>query len=208
MSSKRTALLNSAAFALIFISVAFAPAEAKLLSGHIEQIKEAEVNPQSQAEAESESKLDSRPQTPANSFPQNYVGVWHCQTLVTDSQVDTVARGTSLNCDIQFVPDKTGKVTGQWIQPGWVETQISTMSWNQKEAKVDRTSYYFGQSMVQGGSWACRSRDHFIQLSETKMECQSYIDQYIDGRYLGRYRTKSILTRASNNSVISSTSSF
>ncbi|MBP7860587.1 hypothetical protein KA183_02810 [bacterium] len=198
MFSKRTAIIKYSALMLTF-AVSFIPAEAKLLSGHIEQIKEADVqleeNPQSQA---------------SNSFPDNYIGVWHCQTTVTDSQVDTVAKGTSLACDIQFVPDKTGKVTGQWIQPGWVETQISTLSWNPKEAKVDRTSYYFGQSMVQGGSWACRSRDHFIQISESKMECQSYIDQYIDGRYLGRYRTKSLLTRAlnSNNGVISTTSAF
>ncbi|MCW5822661.1 MAG: hypothetical protein KIT34_07635 [Cyanobacteria bacterium TGS_CYA1] len=198
MSSRPRFLLNYAIAALTIWSVSYLPAQAKLLSGHIEQIKEVET-PQQE---------DPNTKSVSNSFPENYIGVWHCQTLVTDSQVDTVVKGTSLACDIQFVPDKTGKVTGQWIQPGWVETQISTLSWNPQEAKVDRTSYYFGQSMVQGGSWACRSRDHFIQLSETKMECQSYIDQYIDGRYLGRYRTKSVLTRATANQVISTTSAF
>lgn len=198
MSSRLKQIAKSTVLALTLLSVSFAPLHAKLLSGHIEQIKEVEATP----------KEDTKPNSVSNSFPENYIGVWHCQTLVTDSQVDTVVKGTSLACDIQFVPDKTGKVTGQWIQPGWVETQISTLSWNPQEAKVDRTSYYFGQSMVQGGSWACRSRDHFIQLSENKMECQSYIDQYIDGRYLGRYRTKSVLTRATNNPVISTTSAF
>lgn len=197
MFPKRTAIIKYSALMLTLITVSFIPAEAKLLSGHIEQIKEAEAQPQE----------NPQPQA-SNSFPDNYVGVWHCQTTVVDSQVNTVAKGTSLACDIQFVPDKTGKVTGQWIQPGWVETQISTLSWNPQEAKVDRTSYYFGQSVVQGGSWACRSRDHFIQISESKMECQSYIDQYIDGRYLGRYRTKSLLTRATTNPVISTTSAF
>lgn len=197
MLPKRTAIIK---FSALMLTLAFAgsiPVEAKLLSGHIEQIKEVEAQPQENAQSQ-----------PSNSFPENYVGVWHCQTTVVDSQVDTVAKGTNLACDIQFVPDKTGKVTGQWIQPGWVETQISTLSWNPKEAKVDRTTYYFGQSVVQGGSWACRSRDHFIQISENKMECQSYIDQYIDGRYLGRYRTKSLLTRATSNPVISTTSAF
>lgn len=197
MSSRQRLLLNYAVIALTIWSVNLLPAHAKLLSGHIEQIKEAET----------QEREDQKTPSVSNSFPENYIGIWHCQTLVTDSQVDTVVKGTSLACDIQFVPDKTGKVTGQWIQPGWVETQISTLSWNPQEAKVDRTSYYFGQSMVQGGSWACRSRDHFIQLSENKMECQSYIDQYIDGRYLGRYRTKSVLTRATANQVIS-TSAF
>lgn len=195
--SKSALLLSFVLLTLQSVLGSNAPVQAKLLNGHIEQIKEAEAD----------NGEDINNPKVSNSFPQEYIGLWRCQTSVTDSQVETVAKGTTLACDIQFVPDKTGKVTGQWIQPGWVETQVSTLSWNPQEAKVDRTSYYFGQSAVMGGSWACRSRDHFIQLSKDKMECQSYIDQYLDGKYLGRYRTRSILTRVNSDSSVLSTAS-
>ncbi len=185
---------------VLIASTCLLPAQAKLLNGHIEQIKEVDLD----------SNSNSNKSQANTSFPEEYIGLWRCQTSVIDSQVETVSKGTTLSCDIQFVPDKQGKVSGQWIQPGWVETQISTLSWNPKEAKVDRTSYYFGQSMVQGGSWACRSRDHFIQIAQNRMECQSYIDQYLDGKYLGRYRTQSILTRIENqnNAVITTSSAL
>jgi hypothetical protein len=130
---------------------------------------------------------------PPNSFPENYAGRWQCVTRVIDSAVDTVAVGTELVSEVSFVEIPDGRVIARWAQPGWTETQASAMSWSSREAQTDRTSYYFGEGM--NGSWASRSRDHFMQTGTDRLDCKSYVDQYIDGRYVGRYRTVSVLSR-------------
>jgi len=137
---------------------------------------------------------------PPNSFPANYSGRWQCVTRVVDSAVDTVTIGTEMKSEVCFVDVPEGRVVARWVQPGWTETQASAMSWSSREAQTDRTSYYFGEGM--DGSWASRSRDHFMQVGTDKLECKSYVDQYMDGRYIGRYRTISVLSRVGTVNTI------
>jgi len=130
---------------------------------------------------------------PPNSFPVNFSGRWQCVTKVVDSAIESVAIGTELSSEVNFVEVQDGRVIAHWLQPGWTETQASAMAWSSREAQTDRTSYYFGEGM--NGAWASRSRDHFMQVGTDRIECKSYVDQYMDGRYLGRYRTVSVMTR-------------
>jgi len=137
----------------------------------------------------------SGPVPPPDSFPAGFVGTWQCVTRVTSSAVETVNPGTTLASEVRFVaePGGKGKVKAVWVQPGWTEAQAAAVAWNDSEARVDRTCYYYGEGM--NGSWASRSRDHFVRKSPDTIECDSYVDQYLDGRYLGRYRTISVLTK-------------
>lgn len=143
------------------------------------------------------------PITPPNSFPAGFEGRWHCVTRVIDSAVDTIAVGTELVSEVNFVRLQGGRVVARWLQPGWTETQASAVKWNENEARVDRTSYYFGEGM--NGSWGSRARDQFVQTGSLSMECKSYVDQYLDGNYIGRYRTISVLTRAGTVDTIAQT---
>ncbi|MCA9816862.1 MAG: hypothetical protein R3C24_14490 [Cyanobacteriota/Melainabacteria group bacterium] len=136
------------------------------------------------------------PNLPANSFPSTFLGRWHCVTEVVDSYVRDVGVGTKMVSEVKFSRKPDGRVVADWLQPGWTESQAFAVTWSDKEARVDRTCYYFADGMQ--GAWASRSRDHFIMQEPAKMVCKSYIDQYIDGRYLGRYRTVSVLTRLIN----------
>jgi len=132
----------------------------------------------------------------SNSFPSGYEGSWHCISVVTDSAVDSVKLGEQIISDINFQRCPDGRVTAHWNQPGWTETESAITSWNSFDSMIDRTSYYFGEKM--NGGWAARSRDQFQQTKPDEMVAQSYVDQYIDGQYLGRYRTKSVLRRTAN----------
>lgn len=143
------------------------------------------------------------PITPPNSFPAGFEGKWHCVTKVIDSAVDTIAVGTELSSEVNFVRLPGGRVVARWLQPGWTETQASAVKWNENEARVDRTSYYFGEGM--NGSWGSRARDQFVQTGSLSMECKSYVDQYLDGNYIGRYRTISVLTREGTVDTIAQT---
>ncbi len=128
-----------------------------------------------------------------NTFPRSFEGTWKCETLVTESGVDTVMAGSKLVSDVQFARTADGRIVARWNQPGWTETQANAMTFNAKEARVDRTSYYYGEGV--NGAWAARSRDHFVQIGPDTIAVKSYVDQYIDGQYVGRYRTASMLHR-------------
>jgi hypothetical protein len=132
-----------------------------------------------------------------NSFPPSYAGHWRCLSQVVDSSVDSVPVGDKNISEIIFARLNDGRVAAKWNQPGWTETKASISSFNNKEAKLDRTNYYFGNR--QAGAWAARSCDHFTMVSPTQIIADSYIDQYQDGTYLGRYRTQSILVKVSES---------
>jgi hypothetical protein len=127
----------------------------------------------------------------ANSYPDAFQGSWHCVTTVTDSGVQTVLAGQIMTSDVKFAKVPDGRIVAKWIQPGWTETQASITRFSKTDARVDRTNYYTAEGME--NSWAARSRDQFSQTEPETIVAQSYVDQYIDGQFVGRYRTKSLL---------------
>ncbi|MFA6556065.1 MAG: hypothetical protein WCT03_06540, partial [Candidatus Obscuribacterales bacterium] len=129
-----------------------------------------------------------------NSFPATYQGAWYCETTVIDSTLPAVLQGQVIGSEVVFFPSKDGGIHARWNQPGWVETQSQAITFNGTEAKADRTTYYFGDNMQ--GSWAARARDQFAQTGPDMISAKSYVDQYLDGQYLGRYRTVSVLKRS------------
>jgi hypothetical protein len=137
-----------------------------------------------------------------NSFPATYQGAWYCQTTVVDSTLPAVLQGQVIGSEVVFFVSKDGGIHARWNQPGWVETQSQAITFNGTEAKADRTTYYFGDNMQ--GSWAARARDQFAQTGPDMISAKSYVDQYLDGQYLGRYRTVSVLKRSSTSQSMAS----
>jgi hypothetical protein len=157
------------------------PASAGVLQGHVEQSDPHAVVTSIKAEI-------------ADSFPSSYEGTWHCVTTVIDSALQLVAPGTVTECDIEFKRNAQGKVAVHWTQPGWTESQSSVSRFSTTQARLDRTAYYWADGA--GGAWAARSQDNFTLNSDRVMISSSSVDQYLDGLYLGRYRTSSVLTKA------------
>lgn len=166
-------------------------AEAMLLSGHLEEKNENKDKPAAASPTDTGSPTPVL--NPPNTFPKTYQGTWYCQTTVVDSTLPSVSQGQVIASEVVFFPSADGLIHAKWNQPGWVETQSLAVAFNGVEAKADRTTYYFGDNMH--GSWAARARDQFIQVSADQIMAKSYVDQYLDGQYLGRYRTESVLKR-------------
>lgn len=176
----------AAALFLIMISLSATSSQGKLLRGYVSEEQELSEG----------RELSSRPlagSVRSDSLPISYEGTWHCVSRVTDSAVASVSLGQRMISDVEFVRKPDGRIVANWAQPGWTETQSSILTWSTSEGQVDRTNYYYRDKM--NGAWAARSRDKFKQVGQDRIEAQSYVDQYIDGHYLGRYRTKSILVR-------------
>lgn len=186
-----------ASFRSLAFSLSLITACLTIMPGQATTVLRGYVNENHEAEAVPRTSVPLTGQVDSQSFPSSYVGTWRSETTVVDSAIDSVSVGQKMISDIQFVRRPDGRVHANWNQPGWTETQVSTVSYSTTEASTDRTNYYYGEGLR--GAWAARSRDKFTQLTSDKMMAQSYIDQYIDGQYLGRYRTKSILYRIPNS---------
>jgi hypothetical protein len=129
-----------------------------------------------------------------NSFPQTFAGMWKCVTVVVDSAVSSVPVGQRVESAVNFEQTNDGRVVARWEQPGWTEAQSSVVPMSQNEVALERTNYYRN-----GGSWAAHSRDRYLQLDANRIAADSQVEQFINGQFLGRYETKSMLYRMSGN---------
>lgn len=120
-------------------------------------------------------------------------------TTVVDSGVAAIPAGQVMLSDVNFARQADGRVVANWTQPGWTESQASVTSFSQTEARVDRTNYFVAKDQEQ--SWAARSRDQFTQTNRESITAKSYVDQYVDGQFVGRYRTTSVLQKQPGSNI-------
>jgi len=177
---------TAAALLLIVMNLSGSAVDGKLLRGYVSEDQEL-------TESRELSKQPITGSIRSDSLPASFEGTWRCATVVTDSAVNAVPVGQQMISDVEFVRKPDGRIVVSSVQPGWTETQASILTWSTSEGQVDRTNYYYGEKM--NGAWAARSRDQFTQVGRDQILARSYVDQYIDGRYLGRYRTQSELRR-------------
>ncbi len=192
MKATRTAKLTALALSVLCLTAVAPGNAAPLLRGYVSREQERAESRGALAAEKSQQTLPATV-TITGSFPPGFEGSWRCLTSVTDSAMDGITAGQQMESIIEFRRTGDGRVEANWNQAGWREAQANVTAFNDREAQIDRTDYYFGENM--NGSWAARSRDRFALVSPDKMISQSYVDQYIDGQYLGRYRTKSTLIR-------------
>ena len=191
MTSRKTISKLNIVGALTLGLFAFtAPAQSTVLHGYLEQ---------QSAAAKTDAAYGAENMELANSYPASYEGSWHCLTTVVDSGVPTIIVGQVMASDVNFNKTSDGKVTATWMQPGWTESQASVTTFSNTDARVDRTNYYIADGMDK--SWAARSRDQFSQTTSDAIVAKSYVDQYIDGQFVGRYRTTSVLHKQAGGNI-------
>lgn len=129
-----------------------------------------------------------------NSFPQTFAGLWKCVTVVVDSAVSTIPVGQRVESAISFEQLRDGRVIERWEQPGWTETASNVTPISQVEVALERTNFY-----RRDGRWAAHSRDRYLQIDANRIAADSQVEQFVDGQFLGRYQTKSMLYRMTGN---------
>ena len=125
-----------------------------------------------------------------------FAGTWQSITTVTDSLISTVEAGQRVVSTMEFARSNEGHLYAKWQQPGWREAHSAVTITAANNFVIDRTSYYLGDRTA--GSWATRSRDQYSLVDGNKILASSEVDQYLDGRYLGRYTTQSVLLKVSD----------
>lgn len=159
-------------------------ANSAVLYGYVQDQEAAAPSAQTAAAAQSDQ------------LPDSLEGSWQCMTTVTDSLVSGVAPGQQIYSRVDFRRGPDGRLKADWQQSGWVEAQAHVNNQG-SYVVIDRSTYYFGEGS--NGNWACRSRDRYNLVEHDKVVCNSDVDQYIAGNYMGRYRTNSVLVRLRND---------
>ena len=183
----RSQIYKSALSSLLIVGAIFgvntSPTQATTISGHLEKI--------STATASGTTKYLGLART--DSFPDAYEGQWQCETTVVDSAVGAVVPGVKTVSLVSFARNAAGAITSSWQQDGWAEGQSTVTAFNTNEAQLDRTSYYMVGSNA--GLWAARARGQYTKVANDDIVAKSVVDQYMDGQYVGRYRTTSVMRR-------------
>ncbi|MFN8553872.1 MAG: hypothetical protein U0103_20555 [Candidatus Obscuribacterales bacterium] len=203
-SHNKIAVLSAALMA----SITLLPAQSNVLHGYLEHTAE-QTAPAATPNQSSSPAPNSAPSTDSvsgavealipESYPPGYQGSWHCVTTVVDSGVPAIPAGQIMLSDVTFARQPDGRITAAWTQPGWTESTSSVTAFSSTEARVDRTNYFVSKDLDQ--SWAARSRDQFTQNSRQSITAKSYVDQYIDGQFVGRYRTTSLLQKSPGSDI-------
>lgn len=162
----------------VVLLAATIPAQATLLRGYLQEGEGTKLH---------------RSMIVENSFPQAFAGLWKCVTVVVDSAVPSVPVGQRVESAVNFEETTDGRVVAKWEQPGWTEAQSSVVPMSQNEVSLERTNYYMDHGLK--GGWAAHSRDRYLQLDANRISASSQVEQFIDGRFLGQYKTKSMLYR-------------
>lgn len=204
LSHKKIAVLSAALMA----SITLLPAQSNVLHGYLEH-KAEQTAPAATPNQASSPAPNPAPSTDSisgavealipESYPPSYQGSWHCVTTVVDSGVPAIPTGQIMLSDVTFARQADGRITAAWTQPGWTESTSSVTAFSSTEARVDRTNYFVSKDLDQ--SWAARSRDQFTQNSRQSITAKSYVDQYIDGQFVGRYRTTSLLQKSPGSDI-------
>lgn len=176
--------------------IAAVPAEAVLLQGYLqdEQSSGQELVPVASEIAPPAASFSLDSTLARDSFPNSFAGTWKCLTVVIDSAVASVEIGSRLESQVEFSRGEDGKVLAHWSQPGWTEAAMSVTALNDHEADLNRTNMYVLPA-AGNSSWTAKSSDHYLQFEADQIAAVSSVDQFVNGEYLGRYRTKSLLVR-------------
>lgn len=193
--------MNAAIIAMCAVAVGSAASAAPLLCGHVKE--DAPLTPSSMQagvapSAQSVPLMATAREERKDPFGR-FQGTWQAITLVTDSLVPSVTAGQRVVSTMEFAQSNDGHLYAKWEQPGWRESQASVTVTSNDSFMIDRTSYYFGD---RNNAWATHSRDSYSLLEGNKVLATSEVDQYIDGRYVGRYCTKSVLIKVSDATSI------
>ena len=128
---------------------------------------------------------------------EKFIGSWYMQTVVTSSNCPFVITGTTTESKIEIKPQK--KTSGikkifkiTWIGGKWAKSNGTIKLLNNKEAITERITRI---KTKDNNLWKSVLIDHFKFLDLNKMESESIVLQYKNKKFIGEYRTYSILTK-------------
>lgn len=124
-------------------------------------------------------------------YKSKFKGQWKVITKVTWSDCDYVRPGEITESEI-IINEVSGRLFPRWKAGDWKLVKNKSINFRNDEIlSWERENNYLRNSQ----EWHVRSIDKFEVINPNKMEGESLLRQYLNGRFVGSYMTKSYLIR-------------
>jgi len=171
------------AFTTIIFGITL-PADATTLKGRVSVDKEPGTNISAALTASARQ----------NSLQAKAVeGGWNCTSKVTASSCASVTPGTIVQSFIQYLRNAQGALVQNWQENGWTPAASKIWKLGEWTFSTNKESCY----TTAQGSITARSQEKIRVVSPGEMIAESTVQQYLNGRYIGTYKTSSILHKIS-----------
>ena len=129
---------------------------------------------------------------------EGFLGKWKIQTIVTSSNCPYILAGTTTesNLEIKSTPIQREGVNflkALWKGGKWANSSGTIKLLSEKEAISERVTSFKTNDR---NNWKSILIDHLKLTEENTIHSESIVLQYKNGKFIGEYKTFSILTKS------------
>lgn len=123
-----------------------------------------------------------------------FIGNWKIKSVVTESNCPYVIVGSTTKSEIKIRKDLE-KMTATWEGGNWTNSRTYLKALSQNEIITERVTEMKGKGNTK---WAAILVEHIYIDGNGEVHSESYVKQYKNDKFVGDYKTYSILLKASN----------
>ena len=129
---------------------------------------------------------------------EGFLGKWNMQTIVTSSNCPYILTGTTTESNLEIRPTPIQKkgvnlLKALWKGGKWANSSGTIKLLNGKEAISERVTSFKTNDR---NNWKSILIDHLKLTEDNTIQSESIVLQYKNGRFIGEYKTFSILTKS------------
>lgn len=145
----------------------------------------------------SPTKAISLPTSSETSNYKRFIGHWSMQTIVVSSNCPFIIPGTTTESTLEIKSQESTNSTRKiirtiWEGGKWSATNGELKLLNNKEAITERVTNIKTKDK---NLWKSILIDHLKYIDKDEIELESIVLQYKNRKFIGEYRTHSILTK-------------
>lgn len=119
-------------------------------------------------------------------------GTWNCVSKVVDSNCPSIIPGTVVQSFIQFLRNAEGSLVQNWQESGWTPASTPVLKFGNSQISTSKeATFQNGQ-----GGWTARTQERMKMLNPQTMIAESTVQQYLNGQFVGTYKTTSVLRKS------------
>ncbi len=137
------------------------------------------------------------PRTTTTNIEPEFYGKWNMQTIVTSSNCPYILTGTTTESNLEIKPAIIKKkgirlLKAFWKGGKWTDSTGTIKFLSKNEAISERITRF---KTSDRNSWKSILIDHLKLTEDNTIHSESIVLQYKNGKFIGEYKTFSILTK-------------
>lgn len=122
---------------------------------------------------------------------EDFIGKWEMKTIVTESNCPYVIVGSTTESNL-IIKKGFENITALWSGGNWSNSEVEVKALTEKEAIAQRETILKGND---NNNWKAFLLDHLFIEDDQNMHSESIVKQYKNGKFVGEYKTYSVLSK-------------